>query len=530
MSPLSLHHVSGSRRGETDRFEAPANLGSDPAAEIVVPGSAPRHASIVERDGNLVLQDAGSGFGTFLAGEPVQEAVLRDGDVFELGAGGPKLCFRSEGGHRVSLVQAMRLARPETIRMTDSGIFARVLLQETAARTGRAYRVALALALAGGGLVLTWDQWQSRKLRQEVARLSEAVRAAGAERQRFEERIEEERRRSEDERRGFEARLEEFRRREEELNRRLSEAASGEVRSLRDELSTTRTRLATLESERAAGERVIREYGAGVCLIQGSYAFYDETGRPLRYRVSETGQALRGDDGGLVLGPSEKGPVHTVDYFGTGFLVDRRGLLLTNRHVAEPWWKDDTAEGLGQQGFKPRFVVFRGFFPRETEPFELDVERHAASVDLSLLRLDLRGRKIPVLPLDRSGRGAVPGQPVVVVGYPTGLEAILAKADASLVQGILEAHGMSSERVAEALGRQGLIRPSTTQGHIGDVTRSDIVFDAPTAHGGSGGPILNRNGVVVAVEYAVLAKFRGNSFGVPIAFALELLPPPRRKG
>jgi S1-C subfamily serine protease len=56
------------------------------------------------------------------------------------------------------------------------------------------------------------------------------------------------------------------------------------------------------------------------------------------------------------------------------------------------------------------------------------------------------------------------------------------------------------------------------------------VFDAPTTHGGSGGPLFNKNGFVVAVEYAVLAKFRGNSFGVPISFALELLSPPRRKG
>ena len=35
-----------------------------------------------------------------------------------------------------------------------------------------------------------------------------------------------------------------------------------------------------------------------------------------------------------------------------------------------------------------------------------------------------------MLPLDRTGRGAVAGQPVVVLGYPTGLEAILAKAEA----------------------------------------------------------------------------------------------------
>ena len=79
------------------------------------------------------------------------------------------------------------------------------------------------------------------------------------------------------------------------------------------------------------------------------------------------------------------------------------------------------------------------------------------------------------------------------------------------------------------LGRKGLIRPSTTQGHIGDVTRTDIVFDAPTTEGGSGGPVFSKEGVVVAVEYAVLSKFGGNAFGVPMHFAVELLKPPGKK-
>ena len=74
-----------------------------------------------------------------------------------------------------------------------------------------------------------------------------------------------------------------------------------------------------------------------------------------------------------------------------------------------------------------------------------------------------------------------------------------------------------------ALSHQGLIRPSTTQGHIGDITRTDIVFDAPSAQGGSGGPVFNQNGQVIAVEYAVLQKFGGNSFGIPIAYARALL-------
>ena len=148
---------------------------------------------------------------------------------------------------------------------------------------------------------------------------------------------------------------------------------------------------------------------------------------------------------------------------------------------------------------------------------------------LALLKTDLRGRKIPVLPLAQAGTAAVPGQPVVLVGYPAGLEAMLAKADSSLVKQILASQGTDAHRVTETLGQKGLIRPSTTQGHIGDVTRTDIVFDAPTTQGGSGGPVFNKYGQVIAVEYAVLQKFGGNSFGIPIAYARELLnPPPRR--
>jgi S1-C subfamily serine protease len=191
--------------------------------------------------------------------------------------------------------------------------------------------------------------------------------------------------------------------------------------------------------------------------------------------------------------------------------------------VAEPWWNDAEAQSLSERGFPPRLSTLRAFFPRQVKPFPLTVERTSEKVDLALVRCDVRGRRIPPLPLDRTGRGAVAGQPVVVVGYPAGLEAILAKADAAVVREILGATGVSAGRVTEALAARGLVRPSTTQGHIGDITETDIVFDAPTTQGGSGGPILNRSGVVIGVEYAVLAKFGGNSFGVPVRHALALL-------
>jgi S1-C subfamily serine protease len=295
------------------------------------------------------------------------------------------------------------------------------------------------------------------------------------------------------------------------------------VATLRAELKATRERLGALEAERVAAERVIREYGAGVCLIQGSYAFYDGNDRPLRYVLDENGRAGRLEDGGLSLAAEGKGDVHTVDYFGTGFLVDSTGLVMTNRHVAEPWWNDDVAEALASKGVHARVARFRAFFPREKQPLDLKLERTSSEHDLALLRVVIGKRSIPVLPLDRAGGGAVAGQPVVVVGYPTGIEAILAKTDGAVVRQILETHGTSPDRVTEVLAQRALIRPSSTQGHIGDITRTDLVFDAPTTQGGSGGPVFNKAGLVVAVEYAVLPKFGGNAFGVPIRYAIQLM-------
>jgi S1-C subfamily serine protease len=533
MSRLTFVHLSGARRGETDALErTPLSIGSDTRHDdVVVPGVEPHHANVIERDSEIVLRDGGSAGGTFLGGEPIQEAVLRDGDVFELGSGGPRLRFRQEGRTHVSLVQAMRWARPDGAPgHGDASHFFRTLFHETSSRTSRPMRAFLAAALSVTVLLFGWSQWQAHKLRQELERLRDAVRSVDEERQRLEESVEEERRRAKSDRQSLEGQIDEARAREEELNRRLAEARAGEVKAVRDELAIARDRLGALETERAVAERVIREYGPGVCLIQGSYAFYDSAGRVLRYRVDDKGRNAREPDGSLAVGIDGNGEVHTIDYFGTGFLVDRRGLILTNRHVAEPWWNDGGAEELAKQGFKARFVVFRAFFPKEEEPFELEPGRTSDDVDLALLNVELRGRKIPVLPLDRSGKGAVAGQPVMVVGYPAGLEAILAKADTEVVKELLKAHGTNSEGITEALSTRGLIRPSTTQGHIGDITRTDIVFDAPTTQGGSGGPVLNKNGQVIAVEYAVLPKFGGNSFGVPIGYALELLKTPAKSG
>jgi serine protease Do len=490
---LSLEHLSGARRGEVDTLASfPTAIGSAPGTQVLVPGAAPLHARIVREGDLVVLHDGGSGRETLLAGAPVHEVTLHDGDILELGSGGPRLRF-----HRV------RRVRP--FEHKDA-------------------RIVLALVLLAGAGLGSWTY----RLNRQVAGLEQALAAAEAGRRRLAERVEAERRKAKADHESLQSRIAESRDREEELQRRLAEAAGGsEVRALDGELRKVRSRLVTLEGERAAGERIIRDYGAGVCLLQGSYGFFDAQGRPLRYRLDGSGQKVREADGSVAVGVDGTGPVHAVDCVGTGFLMDRRGYVVTNRHIAEPWWKNETAEALARDGFKPRFISLRAFFPKVGEALKAELHRVSPTFDLAVLRVEVKGRNIPDLPLDTKGRGAVPGQPVVVVGYPTGLEAILAKTDSSVVQEILSSQGTSNERITEALADRGLIRPSTTQGHIGDVTRTDIVFDAATTQGGSGGPVFNKDRRVIAVEYAMLPQFAGNSYGVPIRYALELIGGPK---
>jgi serine protease Do len=61
-----------------------------------------------------------------------------------------------------------------------------------------------------------------------------------------------------------------------------------------------------------------------------------------------------------------------------------------------------------------------------------------------------------------------------------------------------------------------LIRPSATCGHLGDVVGDKLIYDAPTAHGGSGGPVFNSEGEVIAVNAAYIDGFSGGTLGVSV--------------
>ncbi len=438
-------HLSGSRKGKTEVFASDKiSIGTDPSNLLhfdpaVDKNTSSHHADIRLVDCNYVLSDKGSAQGTLVNNRQVMEMALNDGDLIEFGAGGPRLRFRIK-------FDETEVCKPFTVMMEDSlGI----------ARTSHRGRITTA-TMFFKQLLLEAVTQSSRSFK--IGMLIFLLVISG------------------------------------------SLVSYFYVQYAK--LSKTVEKVRILEIERSVAENIITKYSSGVCLIQGTFSFFDE----------ETGEPL------LMLG---RGPRGVNEYTGTGFLVSANGLILTNRHIAEPWWEMETSPyvRIGPT-IKPRFETIRAFFPGIKEPFSLKVEKISEEVDVALLRIDMRDAKIPVLELDVTGKGAVVGEPVVLLGYPAGINAIFAKTDPALVKQLFN---LPFIPLVQELSNWGLIRPLSTQGHLSDIMQNRIVYDAQTTTGGSGGPIFNNKGNVIGINYGVFPGFRGSNFGVPVTYGIDLI-------
>ncbi len=309
-----------------------------------------------------------------------------------------------------------------------------------------------------------------------------------------------------------------------ELRQKISGAGSSDVSALRDQLAEATNRLKRVEAESQSAEEVIRAYAPSVCLLHVSVSFIDRaSGRPLRYGgINPDGEPLHDSDGNPVYTLEGRAPEVRADFFGTGFIVGE-GRILTNHHVAQPWWKDDELAAVSKQGLNPSIAELTAYFPDTSAGIPVSVSEISGEADLAVLKGDLSSLKKPVLKLDARKEAAVSGQPLLSLGYATGISAILARAGEDAVNDIAKSTGGKPTEVVNELLRRKLIRPLVTQGHIGDVLPDKIVYDAQTTSGGSGGPLINRDGEVIGVTYAVVKGFGGSNFGVPIRFAQPLL-------
>ena len=205
---------------------------------------------------------------------------------------------------------------------------------------------------------------------------------------------------------------------------------------------------------------------------------------------------------------------------GTGFLVGN-GLIATNRHVAEPWYGDSEAQRMIDEGALASLESLVIFFPGSPTPVPLSPASVSKTSDLAVLTTTDAGalHTLPALPLAKSA--GAPGQLVVVIGYPMGIAGMVAKSPSGIYERLAFRH--NDINAASELAALSLIRPSTTCGHLGDVVGDKLIYDAPTAHGGSGGPVFNSRGEVIGVNSAYMDGFSGGTLGVSVDSLRPLL-------
>lgn len=297
-----------------------------------------------------------------------------------------------------------------------------------------------------------------------------------------------------------------LRRQLEECRRQHADQVStAEVESLRSELRRIGN-IADQEARRhAAMHRVMNEYSRGVCLIHGIFTLK-------LHQTAATTQVA--DDEGQPL---------ELEYLGSGFLVHESGVIVTNRHVAEPWWKNRSVAPLLARGLEPAFVKLTATFPEQptisVDPASIRVS--AEDADVAILTAEVNG--VPILPLSNLNPVELRGERLMLLGYPTGLAALLARADPEIVAAAL-ADATDTTSLIEALSQRHAISPVITHGTLSDITDRQLIYDAVTTSGGSGGPVFGPDGDVIGVNFAILRDFQGSNFGVPIRYVRPLLP------
>ncbi len=262
-----------------------------------------------------------------------------------------------------------------------------------------------------------------------------------------------------------------------------------------DMLAQLSAEVSRLSQEQSMPAVVVARHRSSICYIYALYALNPPAARgflrPVRTRVS-----------------------------GTGFVV-ADGIIATNRHVVEPWYDDDEDAAQIKLGFTPKLEKLIAFFPDLAKSVDLRVEAVSHTHDLAVARYVPTQDTAGLRPLPLAEAPAVPGDAVVVVGYPMGVTAMLAKSPRKVYKRLAYSH--ETIDIASDLAQHYLIRPSATYGHLGDVVEDKLIYDAPTAQGGSGGPVFNSRGQVIGVNSAYIDGFAGGTLGVSVAALKPLL-------
>ncbi|MHC4959431.1 MAG: trypsin-like peptidase domain-containing protein [Planctomycetota bacterium] len=495
---VQLLHLDGPDKGRTITYEGERLIvGTSETADV----RYTEGLTVLGRHAEIFLGGAGRAFHmralegeVFVNHREVEEVILEPNDLIEIGRHGPKMRFRIHAGKGRAQKAVSQIIRDAREVGQASGVYAltQSMFDDIRKRSSTRMRVGLPVAIL---LVATAAAYLGGVLGGRGSSDDEEVRAAQVrELERLQARLEGNRKVYEREISRIQRDLADVR-----------EGSQGDLDALRAEIERHRGIVDNVIKRDSALKQVLNTYSRGVCLLHGIFQ--------LNFRRGDKLVPLRGGDGKPL----------RIEYVGSGFLAAKDGHVITNRHVAHPWWGNARVEPLVKRGLVPEFVLFDAIFPgRDPLPVEIESIRVSDEVDVAVVRVP-NLNDVPILPLHRGPVGKYRGERIVLLGYPTGASGLLARAERKTVTEVLnESNDLTT--LIDELAERGAIAPAITQGALNEVKPSKLVYDADTTSGGSGGPVFGPDGTVVGVNYAVMKDFKGSNFGVPIRFALALLP------
>jgi pSer/pThr/pTyr-binding forkhead associated (FHA) protein/S1-C subfamily serine protease len=532
-----LHHLTGSLRGKTQYFQADSlriGTGTDCDVRFDVTFDrqvAPSHAELALHDHAPMLRDLTGQHALFINNRQTGQAALHDGDLIQFGSHGPLVRFRvlpdQADGRKPwrYIVEDSRDIVVRTPHRPYTSLFhlARHVGSDIArygsatAKTVAVLLVLLPIFLIGILSVSWYYEYQAVQVsRQKVAELVSQVETGRLSRVELEERVGQERelilklQQDQDElKANLKAALE---------NRQVARQSQEDVRAIQKQLTS-------LESEQRFAEEVIQRFQGGVGLLQGGYGIVEKgTGRPLRYQRFNPDEAPLLDENGMPLLTLEGNTPAVIIFFsGTGLLIDKKGTVLTNRHLVRMWEVYEPVKALLEKGFEPAVEFLRIFFPGFTGFYELAEVSVSEHNDLAILRTTQPPKGQTPLQLAQADHQIHVGEPVIIMSYPGTFDSILSRLSRTVSKEIIHQAGGDPVGLPEMLAQEGLIRPLTTHGYVSDVSKEVVTYEARATQGSSGGAVLNRDGLVIAVNHSQLKAIGGINMGVPIQVIREQL-------
>ena len=216
--------------------------------------------------------------------------------------------------------------------------------------------------------------------------------------------------------------------------------------------------LSRLEPEQRENER-LKPAIETQSLLQAKYAALESKFPPDKYMLLA-----------MTAAPTPAGPKM---WSGTGFLISRDGLILTNRHVAK--------------GAKTLMVTVDGGVQTSADVVAIDDEQ-----DLALLRINADVSKHAELEF-AAEKAPAAGADCTVIGFP----------------------------LADRLGANIKVTHGIVTGVQSEGLEADVLVDAKVNPGNSGGPLLDKNGNVMAIVcMKTLSSSAEDTYGIGISSGL----------